>query len=361
MQTQTTWFRLRNVTLLRNAPHSQQLDRWKALLSLLVLLCCTGVGGLNPANACPKHAPSLDKSPLLVETQALASANLVWITLHTAQATLRPVWLADDQRLKTTGQMAQTLLEKKMAPLLLINAGYFDPNNGQTTAHLMTEGQWRLDPKNNPRLTENESLQPFLAQIYNRSEFRVYGCKTNRPGATETRYDIARHQDAVPSGCELQAAVGAGPMLLPTLTDAAEAFTHQVNGRLVRDPIGVGKPNARSAIGLLPNGDILLVLVSQATANGAQPAKPGLSLPALQALLKQRGVIKALNLDGGGSSSLWIQETKTQPSETLYAKRNAKGLPEQRPLKSWLGVFERPTTTTVSPSQSAPKGQTSPP
>ena len=142
-------------------------------------------------------------------------------------------------------------------PLGIINGGFFDPQNGKTTSHLTVNGEVVGDPANNERLVENPDLQQYLPQILNRSEFRIYRCNTELSAHAATRYDITFHNAAVPTGCEIDRAVGAGPQLLPDNTSEQEAFTdYDNNGELIRDAIGSMNPNARSAIGLDADGSV---------------------------------------------------------------------------------------------------------
>jgi Phosphodiester glycosidase len=214
-----------------------------------------------------------------------------------------------------------------------LNAGFFDPTNQQTTAHVVIQGKIAADPQQNAHLTQNPKLQPYLQKIFNRSEWRRYGCKKTAQSEAEPRYAIVPHSDPPPSGCQLMDAVGGGPQLLPNVQASAEAeaFWDPASGR---DPIGIYQPNARSAIGLKADGTVLLVMVAQTTPQG------GLSLPALAALMAELGAIQALNLDGGTSSAL-VYEGKS-----YLGKLDREGMPMVsdrpevigRPVKSVLLV-----------------------
>ena len=117
----------------------------------------------------------------------------------------------------------------------------FDPATGETASFITLEGQLAADPRNNRRLTTNPNLEPYLAQIFNRSELRGYRCDD------DIRYDIAAHQTPVPSGCTLYSALGAGPQLLPYSTAREEGFTAYQDGVLIRDAINGQGRSARSA------------------------------------------------------------------------------------------------------------------
>ena len=206
-------------------------------------------------------------------------------------------------------------------PIAAINAGYFDPVNGETTSHIVQEGETVADPRTNDRLIDNPDLQPYLSQILNRSEFRRYQC------GTDTRYDITSHDAPIMRGCRLADSVGGGPQILPESTSEAEAFTAYEDGELIRNAIGETALNARSAVAMTDKGDILLATVQQIT-----PTDSGMSLEELAEFLKQLGATKALNLDGGSSTSLYYQ------GKVHYGKLDSEGNRVQRPIKSVLVV-----------------------
>ena len=202
-----------------------------------------------------------------------------------------------------------------------INGGYFDPNNQKTTSYILQQSTIVADPRTNERLIDNPDLKQYLGKILNRTEFRRYQC------GKETRYDITLHFTAIPNNCILQDALGAGPQLLPLDTSVAEGFTAYKDGKLIRNAIGVNSPNARSAVAITSRGDVIFAMVEQ-----TKPSNSGMSLPDLAAFLKNLGATKALNLDGGSSSSLYYK------GKTYYGKSNKEGNKIQRPLKSVLVV-----------------------
>lgn len=205
-----------------------------------------------------------------------------------------------------------------------INAGFFDPVNGLTTSYGVQNGQLIADPRQNDRLMQNPSLTSYLPKILNRSEFRRYRC--GQPSQQLDHYAIALHAEAVPPGCTLQDAIGGGPRLLPEQTLEAEGFADPATGR---DALGSTQPNARSAVGILPTGDIVLVMAAQ---RPPAPAASGLSLEELAEFLRSLGVVDAMNLDGGSSASLYFA------GNTVFGRVDAQGNPLQRPVKSALRV-----------------------
>jgi len=211
--------------------------------------------------------------------------------------------------------------------IALINAGFFDPANQLTTSAITRQGSLVADPRQNSRLMENPDLTPYLDRILNRAELRRLAC------ADGIRYGIARHQDGISDGCQIQDALGAGPRLLPTLDLEAEGFREVVNGQVVRDALGSDRLNARSAVGLTADGDLLLVMAAQ---RPEAPQNSGLTLTELAQFLAHQGAVEALNLDGGSSAGLFFQGT------VAYGRLDASGQPIQRPIKSVLAVVEGP-------------------
>lgn len=218
---------------------------------------------------------------------------------------------------------------QKHRAIAILNAGFFDPVNQKSTSYVILAGQLVADPKDNERLVKNPNLKPYLGQIFNRTEFRRYQCGQN------VRYDIALHNESPPAGCQLIDAVGAGPRLLPELNLVQEGFVDNANKR---DALGSNQPNARTAIGITNDGSIVLVMVAQKPSASTS----GISLPALADFLKTFGVQKAMNLDGGSSSSLYYK------GKTFYGKVDLEGNFIKRPVKSVLLVRENLHPSAVS-------------
>jgi hypothetical protein len=88
--------------------------------------------------------------------------------------------------------------------------------------------------------------------------------------------------------------VGGGPLLIrdrtPVLDPALEQFS----------PAFAAQAAPRSAIGVTPTGDLLLVAVHHS------PQGPGPTLSQLTQILLHLGATQALNLDGGSSASLYL-------------------------------------------------------
>lgn len=218
----------------------------------------------------------------------------------------------------------------KPSPVFLINGGFFDPGNSLSASFVFESGMLTGDPRINPQLVNNPSLTPYLPKIFNRSEFRVYLCrKASAP--FQTRYDITTHQSPIPGDCLLQSSLGAGPALLPKLEDKQEGFVDDdASGKRIRDPIGVCQRNARSAVAITARGDVILAMGAQ---NPAEAKNSGFTLAEMASLLKARGAVKAMALDGGSSTALVYQ------GQPFFGKRGKEGGFVKRPVKSVLVVL----------------------
>jgi Phosphodiester glycosidase len=207
-----------------------------------------------------------------------------------------------------------------------MNAGFFDPVNHKTTSRVVIDHREVVSPRQNERLMNNPDLSSYLNAILDRSEFRQYRC-----GAA-TRYDITARSSPSPVGCELQQAIAGGPQLLPNNTAQQEGFTDYKDGKLTRDAIGMTQSNARTAIGITAEGNVVWVMIAQkVNPSGAS----GMTLAELAAFLKGVGVKQALNLDGGTSSSLYFN------GQVHYGKLDTQGQSIPRAVKSMLVLESR--------------------
>jgi hypothetical protein len=228
------------------------------------------------------------------------------------------------EQLGTVEEFAQHY-QAKAAPqtriYAVLNGGFFDPENRQSTSYVTLAGKRVADPRQNQRLMQNPNLVPYLDRILNRTELRRYTC-----GQT-SQYEIVRHQEPPPTGCILVDALGGGPRLLPELTDVSEGFLDRSNGVVIRDPLGSDQPNARSAIGITQDSSLIWMMVAQ---KPEAPLASGMSLPEVATLMKTLGAVKAMNLDGGSSASLYYQ------GKVFYGKVDTAGQPVKRSIKSVL-------------------------
>lgn len=273
-----------------------------------------GDGGGGGDGDVVSEAPAV---PPVYDVVSLPAATVHVVTIP--DPVRYPVRVAVVEELARVDQIAAQVCEGQGCVAVAINAGFFDPNNGLTTSYVVKNGALVADPNQNDRLVGNPDLANYMDQILNRSEFRRYDCNGT------PSYDITFHQEPVPTGCALVDAVGAGPQLLPQDTSVEEGFVDRATNR---DALGSQSPNARSAVGLTADGGVVLVMAAQVP--GVSPS--GMTMAEMAALMGDRGVIKALNLDGGSSSTLIYQGT------THYGRLNAESDRVQRPVKSILWV-----------------------
>ena len=236
---------------------------------------------------------------------------------HNGQYQIEPVITGNLQPL------ADFVSDKTVA---VINGGYFDPVNQKTTSFVVERSQTIGDPRFNERLVDNPDLKPYLRKILNRAEFRSYDCQGS------TKYDIQLHSAPMPKNCNLVGSLGGGPGLLPQNSSVAEGFLAYQNGEKIRDAIGNDSLNARSAVGIAEDGDVILVMVAQ---NRDRPLDSGISLPQLAAEMSELGAVKAMNLDGGSSASIYYD------GRTFFGRVDRDGSEIRRPIKSVLQVFLR--------------------
>ena len=223
-------------------------------------------------------------------------------------------------------QYNRTVFEETGADLV-INAGYFDPKNKSTSSYVIIDGETVLDPRTNQSLMNNSALKPHLSQILDRTEFRVLDCKGKR------KYDIRKHS-LPPFGlekttCKIVHAIQAGPELYPTLRLEDEYFVEKsADGKILRDSISAYKKCARTAIGIKDN-DIYIIIAT---------VQHRMTLPELAQYCKSLKLTKAMNFDGGGSTSLNFKgnfSTGNKPLEIISDKDASA-----RKLKSFLVFYK---------------------
>ncbi|PZV10785.1 MAG: hypothetical protein DCF22_15850 [Leptolyngbya sp.] len=264
-------------------------------------------------------SPAISASPSAAQTIEYKTYTLARSVVHTilippqSQFLLTP---AVSGTVEPIGELAQ-----RYGAIAAINGGYFDPENQKTISPVTMQGNTIAKPEDNQRLMSNLDLLPYLDKILNRSEFRRYQC------GKVIQYDTTRRQMVPRADCQLQDSLGAGPQLLPNATLEEEGFLEVRNQKVIRDPLGINQPNARSAIGITRNNTIIWVMVAQ---KPESPSNSGMTIPELTNFMKTLGVEKAMNLDGGSSASLYYQ------GKTIYGKVNESGKPVQRSIKSAL-------------------------
>lgn len=103
-------------------------------------------------------------------------------------------------------------------------------------------------------------------------------------------------------------------------------------------PAPGGDPQPRTAVGFTKNGKKLILVV----VDGRQPGySQGATLHELALILQDSGAYQAINLDGGGSSTLVVEGAFGRP-RLLNSPINQRIPGRQRPVGNHLGVFAKP-------------------
>jgi exopolysaccharide biosynthesis protein len=90
--------------------------------------------------------------------------------------------------------------------------------------------------------------------------------------------------------------IGGTPLLLYNRKAVTDYSTEKLRSPFIKERY------ARSAVGLLENGHWVFVVVERSALTGS----PGMTITELTALMQELGAEYALNLDGGGSSTLFL-------------------------------------------------------
>ncbi len=269
----------------------------------------------SPPSESPPVGPSIET--IRYQTHALSQSTVHTLSIPAGGRFVVTPALAKD--LDTLEGFAQ-----KHRAIAALNGGFFDPVNYESTSYVVLEGKPLADPRLNERLMSNRTLTPYLNKILDRTEFRRYLCGKRQA----VQYGIALHSQPPPAGCQLVDALGGGPRLLPEITTVPEGFLAYANGKVIRDPLRSSQPDARTAVGITPDGTLVWAMVAQKP----ELTTTGMSLQELANFLKTLGIEQAMNLDGGSSTSLYYQD------KTVYGKVDEAGGPVRRPAKSVLLV-----------------------
>ncbi len=284
---------------------------------VILALVCLGIALSTIVHSSSAQSASTEKIQYQTIERSQYTVHLVTIP-HRSNYLIRPEISGE---LQDISQFAQ---EDTVAA---INGGYFDPVNQKTTSFIVQQSQIIADPRFNERLVDNPDLKQYLRKIFNRAEFRRYNCNS------QTQYDIQLHSAPIATNCTLIESLGGGPGLLPQDSSRAEAFTAYRDGKKIRDAVARESLNARSAIAIMDNQDVMLIMVAQ---KPDKPLNSGISLIELADVLSNLGAVKAMNLDGGSSSSLYYN------GQEIYGRVDQEGNQIQRPIKSILSVVTKP-------------------
>lgn len=231
---------------------------------------------------------------LPVYTFNYKSCRAALVIIDASRYRIMPSFL---DKTSTTAEQVQ-----RSGALAGINGGYFNLSDGESASFVVRSAKLELDPRLNRALTENEKLKDFLPAIFNRSELRILEAEDGR-----LDYEICEHSAPVSGGFKLLDAIQGGPLLLPTLTAAKEAFLRtNIDGSTV-DAIGVKRPAARTAFAIVGQGKERRLILLAIAGRGQDEFSSGLTLEELAELLSRLGAQRALNFDGGTSTTMVVK------------------------------------------------------
>jgi len=214
--------------------------------------------------------------------------------------------------------------------LVAINGGFFNLSDTKSASYVVVNGLSSCESKNNKALVENPKLKPYLASIFNRSELRIL-----KNDSGKLKLEICKHFEPVPASYHLVGSLQAGPQLLPKLTDKEEAFVRTNDDGTLTDSIGSHRHTARTACGITPDGHLLMVCVAS---KGQAEFSSGVTLLELAEIMRQLGCDRALNFDGGTSTTMAIctrSDTSNSADKSCQVKHVCGKLPEKM-VKSGL-------------------------
>lgn len=275
-----------------------------ALIVLGLVLSCSVFAFL----ACFNSTPVAMQGPTQFYAHfRSANGSLVHVVTTDASGT----WSLAPVLTESTRPTSQTA--RAQNALAAVNGGYFNLKDGKSASYVIINGEVVGDPTTNEALVNNPKLKPHLEKIFNRSEFRIL---TDNAG--NTTFSVAPHKAPVAEGLQLVHSLQAGPQLLPNVTDEEEAFVRKNPDGTSVDSIGARRNAARTAIGIRPDGTIILVAVA------GQPqdsSSAGITLRDLSSLMRQLGCVQALNLDGGTSTTMYVFPPKDSHGVTVCGKQ----------------------------------------
>lgn len=238
-------------------------------------------------------------------TQLPLRAWMVWVKSGSDRAALQVLEADDpeDRRETTSALAAQT------QDCVMLNAGYFTMNKkpADHVGLLMENGVLKWNSERNLKrdtLYYTPSRAAFGIDPRGKAEITWAFAENGRVFRLPRPIPIQKGRPAAVSFdaealWQVRDAVGAGPMLMqdgqPMITVEEEVF------------FGTSIPNVhpRSAVGTTRKGDVILMVV-----DGRQPTSRGVSLEELAELMRSAKAFNAMNLDGGGSSTLVVQQRR---------------------------------------------------
>ncbi len=168
-------------------------------------------------------------------------------------------------------------LARRREAFAAINGSFFDMDNGNPVCYLRIDGQ--LLGENTPQKNDSVNRKYYQYATLTLGPTRLWVPDSNR-----TWENILSNGDIMT----------AGPMLL-----RKGQYVPQRDDRTF-----VTKRHNRTALGLRPDGTTVLLVADGRFKDKAE----GLTLPELERVMRWLGCTEAINLDGGGSSTMYIKD-----------------------------------------------------
>jgi exopolysaccharide biosynthesis protein len=213
---------------------------------------------------------------------SMQSIHVIRVDVSTAGVVPKFAW--SDSVLIKTSDFAES-----NGAVAAVNGSYFDVQRGGSVVFFRVDGE-------------------TLAQgAVNRRLYSENGGIGIRPDGSA--YIKERPEDGWLSADD-QTLLGSGPLLL--LNGEVPSFNN--------DPFNQNR-HPRTAVGITENDHLLLV-----TVDGRSSDAHGMSIPELAELMESLGARSALNLDGGGSTAMWIREkgVVSYPSDNRQFDHNGE-------------------------------------
>lgn len=168
-------------------------------------------------------------------------------------------------------------LARRREAFAAINGSFFDMDKGNPVCYLRIDGQ--LLGENTPQKNDSVNRKYYQYATLTLGPTRLWVPDSNR-----TWENILSNGDIMT----------AGPMLL-----RQGQYVPQRDDRTF-----VTKRHNRTALGLRPDGTTVLLVADGRFKDKAE----GLTLPELERVMRWLGCTEAINLDGGGSSTMYIKD-----------------------------------------------------
>lgn len=206
---------------------------------------------------------------------------------------------------------------QKSKATLTVNAGFFDPKNGQTISYIVTDRLISGDPMFNKALLANPFFRKNMNKVLNRTEFRVIQC------GNKYQYDIASHKSNIEFGCALITSAQGGPLILPELHLEEEGFiVKNEDGEVIRESASVLHKTSRTIIGTKGNDECHILIITD---------ENPMDLYEVQDFCRKLKLDRAMAFDGGSSTSLNYKNK----IDVISQKGDGAG----RMLKSFMLVY----------------------